>query len=286
MPYRANYNLNRAPFSPEIEPHALFQSEGHTQCRARLDYLRRERGLAVITGEVGSGKSTVLRSFLRQLAPSSYLTLYGAVPAVPGPLRPIVEGWLENLGERLPFNNLARCLHILHENLGAIYEKGRQPFLVIDEAHLLDKRSLLQLKPLLNYDMDSRLPLTMVLSGGPQLARSLSLPPLEEIRQRVLFAYPLPGLKRVEIEQYLSSRLKHAGCDRQLFPEEIVDEIFRHTQGIPRRVNQLANLCLVAAASRRLQLVDSASLLQALGEMGLAEETRRDSFDFATAGQR
>lgn len=286
MPYRATFNLTRAPFSPEIEPHCLFHSEAFNQCKARLDYLRRERGLAIITGEVGAGKSSALRAFLRQLAPSSYLALYGAVPAVQGPLRAVVEGWLEQLGEKIPFNNLARCLHMLHETLGAIDEKGRQPFVVFDECHLLDNRGILQLKSLLNYDMDSRLPLSVVLAGGPKLARVLSLPPLEEIRQRVLFAYPLPGLKRAEMELYLASRLKQAGCDRQLFPPEIIDEMFRHTQGIPRRVNQLANLCLVSAATKRLQQVDSSCLLQALEEMGLTEEARRERFDFTAGVQR
>jgi type II secretory pathway predicted ATPase ExeA len=251
-----------------------------------LDYVRRERGLAVVTGEVGSGKSTIMRAVMRQMAPSSYLPLYGAVPAVSNPLRPVIEGWLEQLGEKVPFNNLARCLHMLHESLGAIYEKGRQPFLVLDESHQLDNRGILQLKPLLNYDMDSRQPITLVLAGGPKLARTLSLPPLEEIRQRVLFAYPLPGLKRTEMEPYLATRLKHAGCERQLFPPEIIDEMYRHTQGIPRRVNQLANLCLVAAATNRLQQVDSACLLQALEEMGLTEEARRERFDFTAGGLR
>lgn len=285
MPYRAHFNLTRAPFSPEIEPHCLFQSEAHTQCKARLDYARRERGLAVITGEVGSGKSSVIRAFLRQLAPSSYQVLYGAVPAVPGPLRAVVEGWLEQLGERLPFNNLARCLYVLRQALEDAYEKGRQPFLVLDEGQVMDIRGLLQLKTLLNYDMDSRLPLSLVLAGGPKLARMLSLPPLEEIRQRLLFAYPLAGLKRAEMEPYLAARLKQAGCERQLFPAEIIDEMYRHTQGIPRRVNQLANLCLVAAATQRLQQVDSSALLQALEEMGLTEDARRASaFDFTAVG--
>jgi len=227
-----------------------------------------------------------MRAFARQLAPSSYLVLYGAVPAVANSLRPVVEGWLEQLGEKIPFNNLARCLHMLHQSLGAISEKGRQPFVLLDESHLLEKRSLLQLKPLLNYDMDSRLPLTVALAGGPQLARTLSLPPLEEIRQRVLFVYPLPGLKRTEMEPYLSARLKFAGCERQLFPPELIDEMYCLTQGTPRRVNQLANLCLVAAANSRLQQIDSACLLQALEEMGLAEETHRERFNFTTTGGR
>lgn len=281
MPYRTVFNLLRAPFSPEIEPHALFAFDAFKQCQARLDYLRRERGVAVITGEVGTGKTTSLRAFLRQLAPSNYHVLYGPVPNVGAPLRPIVEGWLEELGERVPFNNLARCLHVLHDALAAVYEKGRLPFLVLDEAHLLDDRSLLQLKPLLNYDMDSRLPLAMVLAGGPLLARRLAFKGIEELRQRLLFVYPHQGLTREEVQPYLEARLKQAGCERTLFPPDVVDEMYRHTQGFPRRVNQLAGLCLVAAASSRNHQVDAACLMQALAEMGLAEETRRERLGFA-----
>jgi len=282
MPYRTAFNLLRAPFSPEIEHHALFGCQAFKQCHARLDFLRRERGVAVLTGEVGSGKTTSLRAFLRQLAPSNYHVLYGAVPNVGAPLRPVVEGWLEEMGERVPFNNLARCLRTLHQALLAVHEKGRLPFMVLDEAHLLDDRSLLQLKPLLNYDMDSRLPLAMVLAGGPMLARRLSFNALEELRQRLLFVYPMQGLTREELQPYLQARLKQAGSDRSLFPADVVDEIYRHTQGIPRLVNQLAGLCLVAAATARNNQVDSSCLLQALAEMGHGEESRRERLGFAT----
>jgi|GEM_PF-265849 len=280
MPYRTAFNLLRAPFSPEIEPHALFAFDAFKQSQARLDYLRRERGLAVITGEVGSGKTTSLRAFLRQLAPSHYHVLYGAVPNVGAPLRPVIEGWLEELGEKIPFNNLARCLSLLHQALAAMHEKGRLPFIVLDEAHQLDERSLLQLKPLLNYDMDSRLPLAMVLAGGPMLARRLTFKGLQELRQRLLFVYPIQGLTRDEMQPYLEARLKFAGCDRPLFPPEVVDEIYRHTQGVPRPVNQLAALSLVAAATTRAHQVDSSCLMQALAEMGLADETRRERLGF------
>lgn len=282
MPYRTTFNLTRAPFSPEIEPHALFAFDAFKQCQARLDFLRRERGLALITGDVGSGKTTSLRAFLRQLAPSNYHVLYGAVPNVGAPLRPVVEKWLEDLGERIPFNNLARCLGVLHQALAAIYEKGRLPFIVLDEAHQLDERGLLQLKPLLNHDMDSRLPLAMILAGGPLLARRLAFKGLQELRQRLLFSYPLQGLRRDEMQPYLEARLKFAGCDRPLFPSDVVDEMYRHTQGLPRPVNQLAGLSLVAAATSRLPQVDSSCLMQALAETGLAEETRHERLGFVT----
>jgi type II secretory pathway predicted ATPase ExeA len=273
---RAHFNLTRAPFSPEIEHHALFSFDSYKQCHARLDFVRRERGCCALHGEFGSGKSSCVRGFIGQLALSSYLVLYAAVPNVGAPLRPIVEGWLEELGEKIPFNNLAACLRLLQRALEAIYEKGRLPFIVLDEAHQLDNRSLLQLKPLLNYDMDSRLPLAMVLAGGPPLARHLAFHGLQELRQRLLFIYPFQGLARAELQPYLEARLRHAGCDRVLFPPDIVDELYCHTQGLPRLVNQLANLSLLAASTAGKHLVDSSCLRQALAEMGLGEDNRRE----------
>ena len=282
MTYRSTFNLLRSPFSTEIEYHALFTSDSYKQCHARLEFLRRERGIAAIVGEFGGGKTCCLRGYTGQLAPSSYHVLYSAASNVGGPVRPIVEGWLDELGERIPFNNLAACLRRLQAAFQAIYEKGRLPFIVLDEAHLLDNRSLLQLKLLLNHDMDSCLPLAMVLTGGPALARHLAFHGLQELRQRLLFVYPFQGLSREELQPYLEARLRYAGCDRTVFPPDVVDELYRHTQGLPRHVNQLANLCLLSASTVGKHLVDSSCVRQALAEMGLADDCRREPMPLST----
>jgi len=281
MPYRAAFNLLRAPFSHEIEPHALYESELFQQCIARLDYARRNRGACAIWGDVGSGKTSVLRAYFSRLAPSSHIPLYTAVVNTPNPLRTVVETCLEQLGERVPWLNPGRALQALSQALAANYEKGRLPFLVIDEAHLLDERGLLQLKTLLNHGMDSRLPLVLVLSGGPALARQLAQKKLEELRQRLLFVYPYAGLGRTEVGHYLAARLKAAGTDTTLFPSDVVEDIHRNTQGIPRLVNQIANLALVAAATNSKSQVDAACLRSALAEMGLvADEGRSGRIGF------
>jgi type II secretory pathway predicted ATPase ExeA len=277
MPYRT-FELTRSPFSPEIDIHALFQYDAFTQCQARLDFVRRERGFAAITGEVGSGKTTVLRSDMQRLAPSSFTPLYAAVPHLTNPMVSIAGRLLEEMGEKPPHLNPARCLQMLNRTLYATYDKGRLPYVVIDEAHLLDDRNLLLIKTLLNHDMDSRMPLVLVISGGPDLARRLAQRNLEEIRQRLLFIYPMHGLSRNEVDPYLAARLKAAGCDRRLFPPDVVDEIYRHTQGVPRLVNQLANLSLVAAANARRSDIDSTCLLQALKEMGRGDDAGRRAF--------
>ena len=277
MPYRAAFNLLRAPFSHEIEPHALYEGDTFQQCQARLDYARRNRGACAIWGDVGSGKTTAMRAFFSRLALSSHVPLYTAVVNTPNPLRTVVESCLEQLGERVPWLNPGRALQVLNQALAANYEKGRLPFLVIDEAHLLDERGLLQLKTLLNHGMDSRLPLVLVLSGGPALARQLAQKKLEELRQRLLFVYPYSGLTRNEIERYLAARLKAAGTERVLFPSDVVEDIHRHTQGIPRLVNQIATLAMVAAATSSKSQVDATCLRHALAEMGLVVDDSRNA---------
>lgn len=281
MPYRTAFNLLRAPFSPEIEPHALFDSQAFQQCQARLDYLRRERGPAAVVGDTGSGKTTALRAFLSRLASSSYLPLYAAISHVQNPLKPAVDCLIEQLGERVPWLNPGRTLQVLNAALAAAYEKGRLPFVVLDEAHLLDERGLLQLKALLNHGMDARLPLVLLLAGGPSLARNLAQKKLEELRQRLLFVYPYQGLTRPELDSYIATRLKAAGCERVLFPADVVEDIYRYTQGLPRLVNQLANLSLIAAATSSKDHVDAVCLRHALAEMGLvAEDGGRLGFAF------
>lgn len=272
MPYRTAFNLTRAPFSPEIEPHALFESQAYQQGQARLDYLRRERGPAAVIGETGSGKTTTLRAFLSRLASSSYLPLYAAISPVQNPLKAAVDNLIEQLGERVPWLNPGRTLQVLNSAFAAAYEKGRVPFVVLDEAHLLDERGLLQLKALLNHGMDARMPLVLVLSGGLDLARNLAQKKLDEVRQRLLFVYPYLGLTRTEVGQYVVHRLKAAGCDRELFPADVVEDIHRYTNGLPRLVNQLANLSLIAAATSSKNQVDAACLRQALAEMGLVTD--------------
>jgi len=282
MLHRTAFGFIRPPFSHEIDSSELFASDSLRQCHARLDYLRSERGAAVITGEVGAGKTVIIRSFLKRLPPSQYLILYGAVPELAkNPLRSVIEGWLEELGEKIPHANNGRSLRVLRSILIDHYEKGRTPFLIIDEAHHLDDRGILLLKTFLNYDMDSRVPVVMLFSGNHLFTRTLGKRALEEIRQRLLYVYPLAGLSSQEMEPYLMARLKYGGCERQLFPRDIIDEMFRVTTGIPRLVNQLGNLCLLASAQAHKHTVDSACLVQALKEMGLGEEIRKDPLAFA-----
>jgi general secretion pathway protein A len=254
-------------FSPEIAVGNLFPSEAHKEGQRRLSYWLEARGLAALVGEVGIGKTTVVRASLAKLAQGSYLPLYTNVTAGKAPLRPVVEQMLIQLGEKVPFNNAAKGLLLLRDAVISSYERNRLPVLVLDDAHHLDARALLQLKSLTNFQMDSAQSMAILLVGAPGLGRILGIRELEEIRQRMAFCYPLRGLRREEVEPYIKARLQARGQEQQVFPRDILDELFIHSQGNLRLLNQLAGFCLMAAASEDKEIVDRSCLLQALAEV-------------------
>lgn len=269
--------LRPSAFSPDISVGNLYSSDSFKEAQHRLGYLLDQRGLGVLTGEVGTGKTTAVRAFTSKLAAGSHLVLYGHVAGARSSLRPLVEDFLVQLGERIPFNNTPKGLRILRETLQSSYERNRLPFVMLDDAHLLEPKALLQLKALTNYQMDSTPPLCLLLVGAPTLARTLAVRDLEEVRQRLLFCFPLRGLRREEVEHYVQARLKAAGHDAPLFPRDVLEELHMHSQGNPRLLNQLASFCLMAAAAERKDLVDRSCLLQAVAELNTLGATGHDS---------
>jgi general secretion pathway protein A len=259
--------LNPRAFSSEISVGALFLSESFKEAQRRLGYLAEQRGFALITGEVGAGKTTTVRAFTSKLATGSYSILYTHVSAVRTPLRSVVEDFLSQMGEKIPFNNTPKGLRTLRESLQAVYERQRLPVLIVDDAHLLDARALLQLKTLTNFQMDSVWPLCLLLVGTTALNRTLATRELEEIRQRLLFCYHVRALRREEVESYVKARLVAAGWEHPLFPRDILDELYHNSHGNPRILNQLAGFCIMAALSAQKDLIDRNCLLQALAEL-------------------
>lgn len=262
-----HFRLRHHPFGPEIEAHALFKSRSFEQGERRLELAAHNRGMALVAGDSGAGKTALIRYFCHRLAPSNFRPLYTATPMVKAPMRPVVEDLLGQVGEKIPFNNAARGMALLQEAFLKLHDQNTLPVVIIDDAHHLNEQAWLQLKTLTNYEMDSRLPFLMLLLGArEEVLSALSLSRLEEVRSRFLFCYTMRGLESDETGGYLKAHLDWAGCDRPLFPKEIADEIHQRTHGIPRLVNRLAYSALVAAACERKELVDGPCLEQALSE--------------------
>ncbi len=262
-----HFQLKRHPFSPEIEAQSLFKSRSFQQGESRLEQGVCHRGMALIAGEPGAGKTALVRHFAHRLPPSNYRVLYAATPMVKSPLRPVVENLLVKIGEKLPFNNTARAMTLLQEALSRLYAQGILPVVIIDDAHHLNGQAWLQLKTLSNCDMDSKLPYLIILLGAREEVLSvLNWHRLEEVRSRLLFYYHFRGLERDEMQDYLKAHLDWAGCQRPLFPKEIADEVYQISHGLPRLINRISYSCLMSAACAKKELVDGPCLKQALSE--------------------
>lgn len=138
-----HFKLRRYPFGTEIEAHALFKSRSFEQGQRRLEQGLSSRGVALVAGDPGAGKTALARHLCHRLASSSHRILYTVTPMVKTPLRPVVEDLLLQLGERLPFNNVARCIALLRDSLVRLSDQGTLPVVVIDDVHHLNNEAWL-----------------------------------------------------------------------------------------------------------------------------------------------
>jgi len=258
------FGFKKTPFSDRPDSKQLFASGAWKQVQTRFEFLVQHPGVGLLTGEVGSGKSTAARAFTATLNPNLYKILYVHFSA--GSALDL----LRQVALELNLEPAHRRGDLVRQIAGAVVElhqsKKQHPILICDEAQLLPHPALEQLPLLLNFDMDSSRLLTLWLLGQPLLRRTLSLQIHEALRQRIGVHYHLEGLTREELEAYLVQQLKAAGVMQPLFDDTARQGLYQVTKGLPRKVNKLALTALRLAASRQMQMVDEALLLEATSE--------------------
>ncbi len=262
--WESYFGFKKTPFSDSPDAKQLFSSEAWNQVRTRLEFLAHHHGAGLLTGEVGSGKSTAARAFTATLNPNLYKILY--VHFSSGSALDL----LRQVALELNLEPAHRRGDLAHQIADAVVRlnqsKKQHPILICDEAQLLPHPALEQLPLLLNFDMDSSRYLTLLLIGQPLLRRTLSLQMHEALRQRIGVHYHLEGLTREELDAYLTHQLKAAGVSQPLFDDTARQGLYQATKGIPRKVNKLALTALRLAASRKLPLVNEGLLLDATSE--------------------
>lgn len=236
--YKSLFGLTGSPFTREIAPKDVYR---HAQIEEWHYYLANgldAGSVAVLTGPVGVGKSTALRVFLSELDPARNAVQYVGYTASDRALfREIAQGM--GLNPAYLKGDLLVQLHSAIEH--AWMGKGRRTILVVDDAHLLSDHLLIELRQMLNFQMDSATPLGMVLVGQPPLRARLKEPQHEALFQRAPIRYILAGLSRQETSAFISAHMQAVGGDPFVFTEEAVEFIFQHSKGIPR---EICNLCL------------------------------------------
>ena len=269
MNYTHQFGLKGFPFEPSIDSHRMFESEAVQEATGRLRQLVERRGIGLITGEAGSGKTTVCRQVASQLNARSFKVLY--VSHSTGSVLDTFNAIAAELGLPPAYRQAEACQALRHQISQLVVEKRQSPLLIFDEAHLLRNEVLENLRLLSNFSMDSEPRLSMVLVGLTVLDRRLALAVHEPFAQRLILHHRLGTLQPTEIQDYIAHRLVVAGAPEglQIFEPAALEAIRLAVKGLPRLVNNLAHYALTAAALDQAQQVTSRHVELAVAEFFL-----------------
>lgn len=276
--YYQYFGLNEAPFSIAVNPRYLFMSARHRDALAHLLYgVGAGGGFILLTGEVGTGKTTINRCLLEQLPHDTDIAII-LNPALNA--MELLASACDELGiEYDPDKHTLKTLtDSLHTYLLDNHARGRKTVLLIDEAQHLDFDVLEQIRLLTNLETNSEKLLQIILIGQPELAQMLARPELRQLNQRITARYNLEPLNLDETGAYIHHRLQVAGMspERIIFPDSVVRGIHRHTRGIPRVINVLCDRILLGAYGRNQTRADHSMLKLAVQEV-LGEPGGNDS---------
>ena len=278
--YYQYFGLTEAPFSIAVNPRYLFMSARHRDALAHLLYgVGAGGGFILLTGEVGTGKTTINRCLLEQLPEDTdvAIILNPALNAME-----LLASVCDELG--IAYDTERHTLKTLTDNLHAFlldnHARGRKTVLMIDEAQHLDFEVLEQIRLLTNLETNSEKLLQIILIGQPELAEMLARPELRQLNQRITARYNLGPLNLEETGAYIRHRLQVAGmpAGREIFPAGVVRGIYQRTRGIPRLINVLCDRILLGAYGRNRARADRAMLevaaREVLGETGAVRRSR------------
>lgn len=263
--YRKHFALTRHPFGNEIEPDALFASTSTRELDIRLQHLIDLRGIGLVTGDSGSGKTCSSRKSLAALHSGLYRVLYVSLST--GNVMDLYKTISWEMGLPVERSRAALYRQIRSEVSRLALESRCRPVLVVDEAHHLRPDLLEDLRLLTNYNMDSENRLTLLLLGQTELRRRLGMAVHEALAQRIVVRYHMAPLSREELPAYLSHRLRLAGTELPLFEPAAQEAVFQATSGLPRKVNLLAHHALLAASLVRAKSVAAEHVQAALPEV-------------------
>ena len=243
--YSKHFNLDENPFSIAPDPRYLYMSDKHREALAHLMYgLKTDGGFVLLTGEVGTGKTTVCRCLLEQL-PEDLDVAFVLNPKL------TASELLATVCDELQINyDTANCsikelVDGINGHLLEAHGAGRKTVLIIDEAQNLDTEVLEQIRLLTNLETNQRKLLQIIMLGQPELRDQLARPELRQLSQRITARYHLGPLDRQDISPYINHRLAIAGHHKKLFPDKLVNQIFNLTNGIPRLINVVCDRALL-----------------------------------------
>jgi general secretion pathway protein A len=281
--YGQYFNIDESAFSIAPNPKYLFLSVQHQEALAHLLYgITRTGGFVLITGEIGTGKTTVCRSLFAEIPENTDIALIVNPKLNPDDL---LASICDELNISYPEYQLTSKTYLnkLNERLISSHAEGRNTILIVDEAQNLSVDALETIRALTNLETDEQKLLQIILIGQPELRDRLSTHAMEQLNQRITARFHLHALSKDEVSAYIKHRLKVANCDSELFSKSNIDCIYKLTGGIPRLINVLCDRTLLGAFVSKQKKISNDIIFRAASEsLGKSKKKKQRSLSLAT----
>ena len=289
--YESHYGLTAKPFSIVPNPEILFLSKNHENALTYLEYgLSEKVGFILLTGEIGAGKTTLIRYMLNKMeSQSDIAVIFNTNFTSDQMFRRILSEF------EIPCDTTdkERHLQLLYEFLIDRYAQGRHVLLIVDEAQNLSDAALEDIRMLSNLQTDDRILLQIMLVGQPELKNRLNMPAFRQLAQRIAVNYHITPMDEVQTRHYIGYRIGKAGGEPDLFTPEAINLIYTHSGGIPRSINLMCDTALVYGFADNLEHIDAAVVEKVVKDkvcMSVSEGTtvgrNKKGADSASVGQR
>jgi general secretion pathway protein A len=266
--YEEYFGLKEEPFSIAPDPHYMYMSQGHREALAHLLYgIERDGGFVLLTGEVGTGKTTVCRCLLDEIPETTNVAFILNPKLTAAELLATI---CDEFGISYPGGNTSVKVFVscINDYLLDVHARGRRAVLIIEEAQNLNVEVLEQIRLLTNLETNQRKLLQIIMVAQPEITEKLSQPQLRQLSQRITARYHLGALSQKDVAAYVNYRLKVAGLARgELFPQPVLKRLFRLTAGVPRLINVICDRALLGAYVQAKDRVDLETLKTAAREV-------------------
>ena len=257
-----HFNLNSHPFTEKPPIGWLLRDEHTDQALARLEFFKEQGAIAVIIGQTGLGKSSLLRLFIHELPQNRYQPLY--LHLTPLNANAFLRLIVIKLGENPKLGKDRMLLQILER----IHQNDKCTLFIIDEAHLIDPKTLTDLRLLIS-SIEQEISLKILLCGQENLSRILKRASHADLAHRISLQFIMRPLSNQKTAAYIDYRITKAGGSSKIFEPEAKDLIHDYTGGVPRQINNVATACLINAAARSLNKITEPLVNETMAEFSL-----------------